>query len=537
MQRIWLILFVPALFLASRPTSAQESSLRKFIDAEIQAGWKKNNITPAPQASDAAFLRRVYLDLLGTVPSLKETKAFLADTNANKRETLVDRLLEDPRFAEHQADVWDLVLFGRKPFNIFATRNRDGFKDWLKEQFARNTPYDELVRQLLTAQSGGPQMFLVQYRNDPQEATVGITRKFLGTQLQCARCHDHPFEDWKQTDFYGMAGFVTRLVVVDKGGKGDDRYMIGEKSTGEVLFTGSAKEQKPGQKGEPIKPRFLGGDLLKEPAVPEKFKEPDWRRIKKNPPKPFFSRREKLAEWVTHPKNPYFAKAVTNRVWAQFMGRGQIHPVDDLSATRKPTHPKLFEIMTQQMIEHKFDLKWFIRELVTSETYQLASTGKLHDALPTWYQRARVRPLSAEEMLAALRVATGYDEQIRASGKDPAKTKLPNSFDSYTMRYLAEPTDGRGDFQAGLSEHLLFNNRSQGLISTGKGSLVYEMVQSKAPWPEKVDQLYLSMLTRLPTEAERKRFVSYLSGEGRTQDLAQDAVWVLLNCSEFRFNH
>src|SRR5262249_40914393 len=206
----------------------------------------------APRASDTTCLRRVYLDLVGTVPSYEETTAFLKDTDPKKREKLIDNLLDDPRFAAQQAHVWDLVLFGRHPGNIDATRKRDGFKKWLTDQFAKNEPYDRVVRNLLLAEQEGSELFYVQYRNQPEEATVAVTRIFLGTQLQCARCHDHPFEDWSQRDFYGMAGFFVRLVVVENGKK----YKIGEKSTGDVLFAGSVKELKPGQKGVPVKPKF-----------------------------------------------------------------------------------------------------------------------------------------------------------------------------------------------------------------------------------------------------------------------------------------
>jgi len=161
------------------------------------------------------FLRRVFLDLVGVVPAYEETKKFLASSDPKKRAQLIEQLLEDPRFATHQADVWDLVMFGRHPAGFEATRKRDGFKKWLADQFAKNVAYDQMIKELLLAEQEGSQLYYVQYRNQPEEATVGVTKLFLGTQLQCARCHDHPYEDWTQRDFYGMAGFFVRLVVVD----------------------------------------------------------------------------------------------------------------------------------------------------------------------------------------------------------------------------------------------------------------------------------------------------------------------------------
>ena len=283
---------------------------------------------------------------MGTIPSHDEVKSFLADSDTGKRAKQIDRLLADPRFAAHQADVWDLILFGRNPPGYNATANRDGFKKWLADKFAKDEPFDRLVRDLLRAEEEGSTLFYVQYRDHPEETAVAVSRIFLGTQLQCARCHDHPYEPWTQRDFYGLAAFFARLVVVDApaAAAGKRRFLIGEKNTGEVLFTGPAKDLKPGQKGEPIRPKFLRGEALTEPTMPKDFKEPKPEAGKA--PKPTFSRKEKVADWVVAADNPYFARAATNRLWAQFMGRGLVHPVDDLSDKHPPSHPRLFEALT-----------------------------------------------------------------------------------------------------------------------------------------------------------------------------------------------
>src|SRR5262245_26891039 len=277
---VWLLAFAA---LSTTPLAGQEvtggltppARLRQVIDAEIKSAWQREKVTPAVRAGDAAFLRRVHLDLVGAPATAEETRRFLADNDLQKRDKLIGKLLDDPRFAAHQADVWDLAFFGRNPAGYDATRKRDGFKKWLTEKFAKTEPYDRWVRDLLLAEQEGPEVFYIQYRGQPEEATVGVTRIFLGTQLQCARCHDHPYESWTQKDFYGMAGFFVRLVVVDPTGSGPmRRYRIAEKSTGEVLFTGAAKDQKPGLKGEPVKPKFLGGAVLEEAPLPRGLKEP-----------------------------------------------------------------------------------------------------------------------------------------------------------------------------------------------------------------------------------------------------------------------
>ncbi|MCA9248150.1 MAG: DUF1549 domain-containing protein, partial [Planctomycetales bacterium] len=221
--------------LFALPCSAQ-TSLREIIDAQIAQQWREGKITPARPADDATFLRRVYLDLCGTIPTAAEARAFLEDAQADKRATLVERLLVDPRFARHQADIWDMIYFGREPPG-YMTQQRSGFQRWLSERFAKNTPYDEVARAILRAEGNsvddGAPMFFVQYKNQPEDATEKITQTFLGVQLQCARCHDHPFETWSQIDFYGTAAFFARLDVVDVGKKDNEtQWAIGEKNIG-----------------------------------------------------------------------------------------------------------------------------------------------------------------------------------------------------------------------------------------------------------------------------------------------------------------
>jgi hypothetical protein len=517
--------------LPTGPAHAAEP-LRTVVDAELKAAWDREGISPAPRSTDSEFLRRVYLDLVGTVPTYDETIAFLADADPTKREKLIDKLLDDPRFATAQADVWDLTMFGREPPNFGSVQKRDGFKAWLAKQFADNVPYNVWVRDLMLAEKPGPEMFLVQFRNQPEEATVAITKIFLGTQLQCARCHDHPYDVWTQKDFYGMAGFFVRLVVQESGSGNKRIFSIGEKRTGEVLFSGSVREQKPGRKGDPVKPKFLGGKELDEPEVAKNFKEPTPKAGAKLP-KPDFSRKAKLAEWISAKDNPYLAKAAANRIWAQFMGRGIVHPVDDFHKENLPSHPKLLDAMTRGLVDKDFDLKWLIREIVNSDAYQLGLTGPNREAMPDWFERARVRPLSAEEIMAAMRVVTGYDLANKAGDK------LPASGDAYFLRYFGEPTNGLGDFQGSLHEHLFLNNSGnvRQMISPKKGNLADTLVTSKDPPEKKVERLFLSVLHRKPSTKETAAFAKHLAAKDKAEALVEDCIWVLLNSSEFRFNH
>jgi hypothetical protein len=538
--RFPLLLAALTVLLPAVSARADDQPLRQVIDAQIKAAWQRDNLTPSKPADDAAFLRRVYLDLVGTIPNVEEAKAFLDDKAADKRTKLIDKLLDDPRYAAHQSQLWDLLFFGRHPADNELLNRREAFQKWLKEKFAKNEPYDRWVRELLMAEGPtyeGPNMYYAQFRGRPEDAAETISSTFLGTQIRCARCHDHPFDKWKQTDFYGMAGFFVRLTFLDIQQGGKRHYYVGEKSSGEVLFTGPAKDQAPGKKGDPVPARFLGGDLMSEPALPAGFKEPELRG-QKTAPKPLFSRKQKFAEWVTAADNPFFAKAVSNRVWAQFMGRGLVDPVDDIRINRPASNPELFKTLHEQLIAHQFDLKWLVREIVNSEAYQLSAAGANTDALPPAYERARVRPLSAEELMAAWREATGFDRAILAAGGKPETTAMPGK--PYFMISFGQPTNGRGDFQASLSEHLFLNNSTelrQSLIQPKKGNLADAILTSKAPWEERVDQLFLAVLTRLPREEERKKFVEHLTADKEPREAVEEAIWVLLNTAEFRFNH
>jgi hypothetical protein len=520
---------------------ADDMPLRQIINSEVRAAWQKENLTSAGPADDAAFLRRIYLDLCGTIPSADEAAAFLKETAADKRAQLIDKLFDDPRYALHQAIVWDQILFGRHPPDAELVNRRDAFQKWLRDRFTRNEPYDRWVRELLMAEGPtyeGPTMFYAQYREQTSDAAEAVSRIFMGTQIQCAHCHDHPFDQWKQTDYYGMAGFFVRLTFVPANHAGKRHYIIGERSSGEVLFAGPAADQQPGKKGAPVAPRFLGGDLLEEPPLANDFKEPDLKGAKAIA-KPVFSRKQKFAEWATAADNPYFVKAIVNRIWAQYLGRGLHEPVDDLRVNRPASLPQLFQALQDQFVAHQFDLKWLIRELVNSEPYQLASIGAGTDSRPPWYERARVRPLSAEELMACYRVAAGFDAAIRSAGGKPETTTMPE--ERAYLDHYGQPTNGRGDFQAGLSEHLFANNSGalrQALIQQRKGNVADSIIHSKASWDERVDRLFLAVLIRLPNERERKKFVDYLTASEKTSGAAvEEAIGVLLNTAEFRFNH
>ncbi len=537
-----LVIFSSVIFI--QLAAAGDQRLRDTIDARIRAAWQTNNVTPAEPAGDAEFLRRVYLDLHGVIPTYEAAVGFLDDASADKREKLVERLLDDPRYAVHQSDEWDMVLFGRDPPGYYA-RTRPEFQKWLCGQFEKNTPYDELARAILKADGNtvddGAPMFLVQYERNPEDAVVAVTKIFLGLQLECARCHDHPFEAYTQVDFYGMAAFFARLELVEVGSQGKSKKMaMGEKNRGDVLFTGPASEQTPGKKGEPVPAKFIKASAVEEPALPEGFDEPKRFESGKAPAKPLFSRKDALADWITLPDNPYFARAAANRVWGQFMGKGIVHPVDDLRPSNAASHPELLDDLAAQLVEHKFDLKWLIREIVLSETYQLSSTGAVEIEMPLWYERARYRPLSAEELFESWKEAGGVHASLKAAGQEPSPDRfsLKNVTWDYFRRYFGYPSDGAGNFQGGMSEHLFLNNgQVHELVTKQKGGLHEVVTKSADPWEQRVERLFLQVLSRRPTTEEVEKFVAHLSAPDDASNRLHEAIWTLMSCGEFRFNH
>jgi hypothetical protein len=527
--------------LCSVQVRAEDARLRDTIDREIKAGWAQEKITPPAQASDSVFLRRVYLDLVGMIPTYDEATAFLKDTDLKKREKLIDKLLADPRFARQQSHAWDLALLGRKHKLVEGTighRNRERFRQWLARQFEANEPCDRIAAKILQAEEDGSQLYFAVH-SGTDEMVTAVSRFFLATQIQCARCHDHPYEPWTQQDYHGMAGFFVRIMVVEVPGKPEEtnqkgkKYLVGEKTIGDALFATEEIDPKTKKKQTiPIKPKFLSGAVLVEPELPKDFVEP---KLKPNelPPKPAFSRRQKFIDWMTAKDNPYFAKALANRIWAQFLGHGFVHPVDDFLPSSKPNFPELLKAIETELVAHKFDLKWLVREIVNSEAYQASDEGKVTEALPKYYERARIRPLSVEELTASLHIATGL-------GVESALKSEPSG---QMLQYLGEPTDGQGRFQGSLSEHLFLHNGEvvRSMCRPNKGNLPEKLLNSSESWEVKVEQLFLSVLSRPPTSEERERFVKYLDvplakDAKPTSTRIEEAMWVLVSCSEFRFN-
>lgn len=260
------------------------------------------------------------------------------------------------------------------------------------------------------------------------------------------------------------------------------------------------------------------------------------------PEAPKWSRKNELADWIADENNPYFARAVANRVWAQFMGRGIVHPVDNMSPANAPSHPELLDALTKELVAQKFDLKKFIREIVNTEAYRRSSRSTSAgsgdgEQFPQWYAAARTRPLSAEELIECWRIAVNFDGvETQTKGKRDESRFRPLG-NGYLLSFFGQPNNGVGDFQGGMHEHLYLNNGPLGsLIVAGKGSLLDAMLNKETPLDQRIDRLYLATLNRYPGAAERAKIGSYTTSADANESW-RNVIWALLTCSEFRFNH
>ncbi|MBX6311917.1 MAG: DUF1549 domain-containing protein, partial [Isosphaeraceae bacterium] len=365
---------------------------RNFIDGLVWAKLQKLGITPSEPAGDATFQRRAYLDVIGRLPTPAETRAFLADPDPEKRARLVARLLERPEYADHWANKW-LDLLRPNPYRvgIKAVLNLDG---WVRDAFRRNLPYDQFVRAIVTAKGstfrdGAAVVF--RDRREPEEVATMISQLFLGIRLECAKCHHHPFESWSQDDFYGFAAYFARI---GRKGTGLSPPISGSE---EMVFTAKAGTVKHPLTGQVVPPKPLFGSA---PAADDPDTDP----------------RAVLADWMTTPENPYFARVIVNRVWADLMGRGIVDPVDDLRATNPPSNGPLLDALADDFRRSGFDLKHLIRTILNSHVYGLSSEPSERNIADTRnFSRHYRQRLRAEVLLDAISDITEVPESFEAA--------------------------------------------------------------------------------------------------------------------------
>lgn len=543
-----------APLVAKKPEARRGKLLRKMIDEQIQSQYKDQAESVSAISSDGEFLRRVYLDLTGRIPSITQTRAFLVDSRAEKRAILVDELLASAEYARYTSQQLDVMLMRRlrkKYINVST------WEEYLRKSVSDNKPLDQIVREIFAADGSQKETqaaarFYLARAGDVNELTRDIGKIFLGADLTCAQCHDHPdVDEWKQDHYYGISAFLIRsFVFTDKKKK---QTVFAEKAEGEVKFESVFEVRDKTSKGaETTLPVVFNGPKVSEPAF-KKGEEYQVKPAKDVRPIPKYSRRAQLGVAITSPQNRRFARTMANRLWTMMMGRGIVHPLDADHSDNPPSHPQLLEILTDQMISHQFDLKWYLREIVLSETYQRSSANDLFnqkgaDELDdSQFTHAIMKPLTPEQFSWAVMQATGYADIHRKSLKNKlTEASLRKKLLGYEKRFVSlfgglpgKPVDG---FETTADQILYLSNDGgiQGMVSPGSGNTADRVSKVPADQPDKIaEELYLSVLNRHPDQTEITEVKQLLQGKSGVDrsHMVSDLVWALVMSSEFRFNH
>jgi hypothetical protein len=497
----------------------QAQNLAANIDSLLRDTLKREEVVPAPRADDTEFLRRVYLDITGRIPRSADVYEYLADQDADKRAKLIDRLLEEPRFAVHFANLWRAELIPETATNGQAAQLQRGFENWLIERLRAKLPYDQLVRELITVplpESGqpaepvlrdperpNPLAFIAAKDSKPENIASAVTRSFLGIRLECAQCHDHPSARWTQRQFWTQAAFFAGL---EKRSDGLLAPLTEAVHRREIIAA---------FKGETV-----GAELLFGGAV-------QWQSSQ--------SPRQVYAGWVTSPENPYFARAAVNRLWGQFFGTGIVDPVDDFHDDNPPSHEELLDTLAEAFVASGFDMRLMIRAICLTEAYGRTSANT-HPSQEATRLPARmvVKALTGEQFFDSFALATGDrpGENREAGGG--------NSRQQFLSRFaLAGPiSEPETSVQQALT---LLNGRIVARASDPDQSPTLIAV-CQTPYmttPMKIEALYIATLSRPPSASEMHRLQEHIAAAPAELDAQRlaDIFWVLLNCVEFRVNH
>ena len=513
-----------AVFMAIRPHGPTLNAIPEFkannkVDELALAKWKKLGLKPSPTCDDNTFIRRVTIDLCGRLPTASEVSAFAADTTADKRAKLIDKLLDSGDYPAYFALKWGSIL--RNSPLAGADQASVAFHNWLKDQIARNRPYDEFVRGVVAAagewQDAPAINWLWQNRDDQlHQVTADVAQVFLGTRLQCAKCHHHPYERWGQADYYGLAGFFTRL----------GRKNFGQPPPYYASATPTTGEKDP-TTGKTPEPRFLDG------AVGKFTPDEDPRHA--------------LVDWMTKPGNPFFAKALVNRYWGHFLARGLVSEADDLRETNPPSNPELLEWLAADFVKHKYNTKHVIRTILNSRVYQLSSAPtEFNQNDRQNFARYYARRMPAEVFLDAVNASCGVKGGFGGNGvsANARAVDLPHEgYGSYFLDTFDRPKrvtvcECERSTGATLGQVLLLANSDEieNKIADGNGR-VAKLLKDKRPTADIIDELYLTALGRTPTAGERKRLTDYIDSAKDKPRAVEDVLWAILNTREFMFNH
>jgi hypothetical protein len=527
------------------PESYARSPRVNFIDDLVLAKLRELNIEPSPLSSDSEFIRRVYLDAAGILPEPADVRAFLTDPRPDKRARLIDALLERPEFVDYWAYKWsDLLLVSSKNLQSNAMW---AYYDWIRESVAANKPWDQMAREILTASgntlTNGAANYYVLHKN-PIDVTENVAMTFMGFSITCARCHNHPLERWTQKDYYQMANLFSRVAIKNGADRGD--IIVYPARTGEINHP---------RLNVPLAPRPPDGQPLALDLATD--------------------RREYFADWLVSPDNPFFARAMVNRVWKNFMGRGLVEAVDDIRDANPASNPALLAALTEDFVAHRFDIKQLARTIMNSAAYQLTSVPTETNAGDLKYHSHYIaRRLPAEVILDAIGQVTGVRDTFTGYPGRRALQLPDATVDSYFLTAFGRPPR----ITAAASERMQEPSITQALhvingdtinlkLGASKG-LIQQLVTDKVDDQTAIERIYLAALSRLPSDEERSalvkamqesmaRAIAQAAGPGeewrdveedeanqpaaRTssprRQVLEDLAWAILTGREFLFNH
>ena len=505
-----------------RPWTWPAVPAANFVDEHVHRKLQQARIVPAPRCSDETFVRRVYVDLLGVPPSPAEVLAFVADVEADKRARLVDALLQRPQWAAVQAMAWadTLMVDGER----MEPKGAHQLATWLRERFAAGAPFDAIVTELLTSSGTSYATPPANYwlaADQPHLLGEHTAQNFLGIRLQCAQCHNHPFENWTMDDYYGFAAFFAQ--VAKKRGEDGAEWVVWNRGSGDVRNK---------RTGQVEAPKFLGGARAK-PA-----RDGD--------------RREAVAQWLTAADNPWFAKNIANRVFRHLFGRGLIEPVDDVRIGNPPSHPELLQALADLLVRERFDLRALYRALCASHTYQAAAHPQAPS--PALFAGNQVRRLSAEQLLDAIGAATGVPTKYPGLPLGEAASAIANGRSGVRFldvfgrpaRESACTCDRRDEPTLGQTLHLVNGDTIAGKVAAKDGRLA-RLLAADTTDDARLDELWLATYARLPRTDERAHIAELLAAAASEPDAKkraaavrtvwQDVFWAMLNSHEFLFQH
>ena len=484
----------------ARPATA----LTQLIDSHVAQRLAEGKVAPSPACTDEEFLRRAYLDITGVIPSAQKAREFLDGTDPAKRAKLIDELLASGDYARHQADIWFGLMVQRSSDNRRVDFNPT--RGWLVAEFARNRPWNELVAGILTASGPQNENGAVGYflsNNTVDKMTDSCGKLFMGQQVQCAQCHNHPFTAIKQNEYWGMAQFFMKTEI------GNIKAKTGEPAVSEVPNPKRGKNNPLPESAKDVAPKFLAGDSPKMGRA--------------DPARPV------LAKWLTAAENPYFAKAMVNRTWAQFFGRGFVNPIDDMSPENACSHPALLDALAREFATNGFDLHHMIRGICNSQSYQRsgkATTANKNDH--ELFSHMAVKVMTPEQLYDSLAKVTGATNS--GGGRNAKGVGQLTAREQFVDFYLAgADVANTTEYEVGIPQALRLMNSP----ITGTANVVRSVVPTGAAPTEALERVYLATLSRRPTAAETKMLTEYLAKNGTTPNAYGDVLWAVLNSSEF----